>query len=144
MTTTTTINPYLLAPTADTGAQVIILGHNHLSKIDLNISCLHHTAAVLDCAYASATGAMGVIYRYIRGKLVLRGNTLVHRGMVYMIKGAIFLLSQTALKDLGVIPAAFSRIGKFGSIEQQGDGQDRFEVDGPYKIRYIEVEQVLR
>jgi hypothetical protein len=33
LTTTTTINPYLLAPTADTGAQVIILGHNHLTKI---------------------------------------------------------------------------------------------------------------
>ena len=39
LTTTTTINPYLSAPTADTGAQVIILGHNHLSKIGLNISC---------------------------------------------------------------------------------------------------------
>ena len=60
LTTTTTINPYLSAPTANTGAQVYILGHNHLSRIGLNISCLHRTAAVLDYANASATGAMGV------------------------------------------------------------------------------------
>ena len=61
---------------------------------------------------------------------------------VYLIEGDIFLLSQTALKDLGVIPTTFPRIGEFGGIEQQGDGRDRFEVDGPYNIRYIEVEQV--
>ena len=28
LATVTTVNPYLSAPTADTGAQVIILGHN--------------------------------------------------------------------------------------------------------------------
>ena len=48
---------------------------------------------------------MGVFYGCIRGKSVMTGTTLVHRGMVYMIEGDIFLLSQTALKDLGVIPA---------------------------------------
>jgi hypothetical protein len=57
LTTMTTINPYLTAPMANTGTQVIILGHNHLSKIGLNISCLHRTAAVLDCANASIRGA---------------------------------------------------------------------------------------
>ena len=93
---------------------------------------------------ASATGAMGVFYGCIRGKSVLKGNTLVHRGMVYVIEGDIFLLSQIALKDLGVIQAVLPRIGEFGGIEQQGDGQDRFEVDRPYNIRYIEVEHVLR
>jgi hypothetical protein len=138
LTTTTTINPYLSAP----GAQVIILGHNHLSKIGWNISCLHRTAAVLDCANASATRAMGVLYGCIRGKSALMGNTLVHRGIVHVIEGDIFLLSQTALKDLGVIPTTFPRIGEFGGIGQQGDAQDRFEVDGPYNIRYIEAEQV--
>ena len=75
---------------------------------------------------------------------MLTWNTLVHRGKVYVIEGDIFLLSQTALKDLGVIPTTFPRIGEFGGIEQQGDGWDRFEVDGPYNIRYIEVEQVMR
>ena len=57
LATATTVNPYLSAPTADTRAQLIIVGHNHLDKIGLNISCFHRTKAVLDCANASATGA---------------------------------------------------------------------------------------
>ena len=56
----------------------------------------------------------------------------------------IFLLSQRALKDLGVIPTTFPRIGEFGGKEQQGDRRDRLKVDGPYTIRYIELEQVPR
>ena len=136
----TTINPYLSAPTADTGAQVIILGHSHSSKIGLNISCLPRTATVLDCANASATGAMGVSYGCIRGKSGMTGKTMVHRGMVYVIEGDIFLLAQTALKDLGVIPAMFPRIGEFGGIEKQGDGLGRFEVDEKFNVRYIAAE----
>jgi hypothetical protein len=46
LTTTTIINPYLLVSTADTGAQVIILGHNHLNKVVLHIYCLHWTETV--------------------------------------------------------------------------------------------------
>ena len=45
---------------------------------------------------------------------------------------------------LGEIPTTSPRISEFGGIEQQGDGQDRFEVNGPYNIRYIEVEQIPR
>ena len=81
---------------------------------------------MLDCANASATGAMGVFYGCIRGRSALTGNTLIHRGMVYVIAGDIFLLLQTWLKDLGVIPTTFPRIGEFEGIEQQGDGKDRF------------------
>ena len=81
-TTTTTINPYLSAPTAHSGEQVIILWHNHLNKIGLNILCLHRTDAVLDCANASATVAMGMFHGCIRGKSVMTCKTLVHRGIV--------------------------------------------------------------
>ena len=56
---------------------------------------------------------MGVFFGCIRVKSMMTGKTLVHRGMVYVIEGDIFLLSQTALKDLGVIPAMFPRIGEF-------------------------------
>jgi hypothetical protein len=45
-------------------------------------------------------------------------------------------------REYPTLPTTFPRIGEFGGIEQQGDGRDRFEVDGPYNIRYIEVEQV--
>ena len=87
LVTVKTVNPYLLAPTADTGAQVIILGHNHLDNIGLNISCLHRTTAVLDCTNASATGAIGVFYGCIRGRSALTRKTLIHRGKVYVIGG---------------------------------------------------------
>ena len=115
----TMVSPYLTASTADTGAQVIILGHNHLDKVGLNISCLHRTETVMDCANATATGAMGVFFGCVRGKSAVTSKTLVHRGMVYVIEGDIILLSQTALKDLGVIPKTFPIIGKFG-----GEGRE--------------------
>ena len=62
MTITNMINPYLSVSTGDTGAQVIILGHNHLNKVGLNFSCLHRTETVMDCANATAKGAMGVFF----------------------------------------------------------------------------------
>ena len=70
------------------------------------------------------------------------GKTLVHRGMVYVIEGDIFHLSQTALKYLGVILLTFPRIGEFGGEEQRGDGQDRVEVDANFNLRYISVETI--
>ena len=79
----TVITPFVTASTADTGAQVIILGHNHLEKIGLDISCLHHTATVMDCTNSMVTGAMGVFFGCVRSKSALTGKTLVHRGMVY-------------------------------------------------------------
>jgi hypothetical protein len=81
------------------------------------------------------SGSAGLCKRiHQRGKSVMTGKTLAHRGMVYVIKGDIFLLSQTALTDLGVIPPTFPRIGEFGGIEHQGDGQDRFEVDEKFNL----------
>ena len=41
-----------------------------------------------------------------------------------MIEGDIVLLSQAALKDLGVIPKTFPMIGEFTGVEQIGDGCD--------------------
>ena len=82
MTTTTTVNPYLTVSTADTGAPVIILGHNHLNKMGLNISCLHRTETVMDCTNATAMWTMGVFFGCIRGKSAVTGKTLVHRGTV--------------------------------------------------------------
>jgi hypothetical protein len=81
---------------------------------------------------------VGVFKGCIRGRSALTGNTLIHIGMVYVIKGDICLLSHTALKDLGVIPTNFPRIGEFGGIAQQGDERDKFGVNGPYNIRYTE------
>ena len=82
----------------------------------------------------SATGAMGVFFGCVRGKSAVTWKTLVHRGMVYVIEEDIVLLSQTALKDLGVILKTFIMIGEFGGEEQQVDGHERFEVDANYNL----------
>ena len=119
---------------------MVILGHNHLEKLGLNISCLHRTDTVMDCANATAIGTMGVFFRCVRGKSAVTGKMLVHRGMVFVIEEATVLLSQTTLKDLGVIPQTFPMIVEFGGIEQQGNGYDRFEVDSKYNVRYIAAE----
>ena len=114
----------------------MILGHNHMKKLGLNISCLHRTETVMDCANDSVTGATGVFFGCTRGKFAVTGKTLVHRGMVYVIEGDIILLSQTAL---GVIPKTSPMIGEFGGEEQQGDGRDRFEVDANLPTCQLEV-----
>ena len=104
LTKSTIITPLFTASTADTAAQVIILGHNHLAKMGLNISCLHRTETVMDCANSTVTGAMGVFFGCVRGQSEVTGKMLVQREMVYVIEGDIVLLSQTALQNLGVIP----------------------------------------
>jgi hypothetical protein len=93
----TMVSPYLRASTAETGAQVIILGHNHLDKVGLNISCLHRTKTVMDCFNDTATGAMGVFFGCVRGKSAATGKMLVHRGMVYVIERRI-MMAMTELR----------------------------------------------
>ena len=61
---------------------------------------------------------------------------MVHRGMVYMIEGDVILLTQTALRDLGVIPREFPLIGQFGVIIQTDDGIDRLEAT-KFGVKYI-------
>ena len=41
----------------------------------------------MDCINDTATAAMGVFFGWIRGKSVVLGKTVVHRGMVYVIEG---------------------------------------------------------
>ena len=114
---------------------MIILAHNHLESIGLNMSCLHRTSTVMDFANSTATGAMGVFYGCIRGKSAPSGRTLVYRGMVYVIEGDIVLLSQAALKDLGVIPQSFPSIGECGGVEQIGDGRDNLQIDSNLNVK---------
>ena len=57
----------------------------------MNISCLHPTETVMDCANVTATCALKVFFGYIRGKSAVTGKTLVHRRMMYVIEGDIIL-----------------------------------------------------
>ena len=127
---------YTVTSTADTGAKTNILGLNHLNKIGLTVSCLHRTPTVLDCANATVSDVIGVFLGCIRGECKTTGKTMVHRGMIYVIEGDVVLLSQTALKDLGVIPREFSLIGQFDGITQTNDGMDRFKAN-QHGLKYI-------
>ena len=68
---------------------------------------------------------------------------LVHKGMVYVIEGDIVFLSQTALRNLGVIPKMFPMIGELGGVEQQGNGSDIVEIDSKFNFRYIAADPVV-
>ena len=124
--------PHQVTATTDTGAQAIIMGHTHLEKMGLDMSSLHMSSVTMDCANSTAMNALGVFYGYIRGKCRVTGNTLLHRGMVYVVEGDIVLLSETALKDLGVIPVNFPQIGQFGGTIEPDDGMCRFDQNMQY------------
>jgi uncharacterized membrane protein required for colicin V production len=66
-----------------------VIGDEHLESMGLDIS----NNMVLR--------TLGVFFGYIRGKSVLTVEILLHRGMLYVVKGSIMLLSDTALRDLG-------------------------------------------
>jgi hypothetical protein len=91
--------PYLFRPTADTGALATVLGDEHLGKLGMDITCLHCSKVTMDCANNTVLDTIGVFFGYIRGTSVTTGETLYHRGMVYMEKGSIMLLSETALPE---------------------------------------------
>ena len=57
-----------LTSTADTGAQVCVLGTDHLEGFGLEVKHLLRTRMKLNCANAAAAGMLGVFYARIRGK----------------------------------------------------------------------------
>ena len=129
------LQPYVAASTADTGAQA-----NILNKLGLNIGCLHRSATIMDCANSSQPEVIGAFLGCIRGSCEITGRTMVNRSMVYVIEGDIILLSQTALRDLGVISKEFPRIGQFKGTVQKGDGMDMIQTGmfgGKFGIKYI-------
>ena len=124
--------PVKFSPIADTGAQANVLGDEHLEKIGMNSASLHPTRVTMDCANKTSLEAYGVFLGYFRGKCRKTGRTLLHRGLVYVVVGSVILLSEAALKDLGVIPQSFPEIGAFGGNEELTDGTCRFTADGKF------------
>ena len=84
----------MLSPTADTGAEANVLGDEHLEQLGLNTSYLYPSKVTKN---QTQLHTIGVFFGYIRGKSVTTGEVLVHRGMVYVVKGNAMLLSETAL-----------------------------------------------
>ena len=101
MNMSTTVNPYLTVSTADTEAQVIFLGHNHLEKVGLNNSCLHRTETLMYCINDTAMGAMGVIFGCIRGKSAVTRKTLCTEGWCTRSRGISFYYHKQPLRTWG-------------------------------------------
>jgi hypothetical protein len=126
-----------LTSTADTGAQVNVLGTDYLEGFGLEIKHLLRTRMELNCANAAPTGMLGVFYARIKGKHYKTGNMIETKAMLYVIEGDVCLLSRKTLKPLGCLPGGFPRVGELleaatvKSIEpvDTGDGQDGDEAD---------------
>ena len=121
------IMPYMIKAITDTGAQANVMGDKHLKEIGMDTTCLYPTSVTMDCPNDMKLDAIGVFFAYIRAKSPITNDTLLHRGMVYVVKGDILLLSETALIDLGIIPENFPQVGQFGGYKQPDDGIVSFD-----------------
>ena len=133
------IQPHDINWTADSGAQVTVLGDKHIEYIGLDISSLYPSSMSLGCANYTKSNCLGVFFGRIRGKCPRTGREMIHKGMVYVIPGDITLISDKALQDLGILPKEFPVIGQFGgkmnTVSNLVTIQD---YDGPSKGRLKE------
>ena len=125
--------PHKVMAITDTGAQATVMGDKHLHGIGFDRFSLHATTVTMDCPNNVKLDAFGVFFGYIRAKCPNTGDTLLHRGMVYVVKGDIMLLSESALMDLGIIPRTFPQVGQFGGYKQPDDGIVTFSPEGIYQ-----------
>ena len=116
------IMPNKVIAITDTGAQATVMGEEHLKDIGMDRFSLYPTTVTMDCPNNMKLKSLGVFYGYIRAKCSETQNVLLHRGMVYVVKGDIMLLSESALMDLGIIPRDFPRVGQFGGNKQPDNG----------------------
>merc|ERR1712215_655134 len=99
--------------TADTGAQVNILGVNHIQKLGLKVNCLLKTKMVVNCANDTPVDILGVFYARIQAKHRTTGKYILLKSMVYVMEESSILLSRKTLQDFGCIPPDFPEAGQF-------------------------------
>ena len=80
--------------TADTGAQVDVIGTDHVER-------------------NSPAGNLGVFFARVKGKHYKTGNLVEVKTMMHVIKGDTMLLSRRSLWKLGVVEDEFPHIGKY-------------------------------
>ena len=99
--------------TADTGAQVNIIGVHHIQKLGLEVNCLLRTRMVVNCANDTLGGILGVFYARIEAKHSTTGQMIQLRSMVYVMEGSSVLLSRKTLQEFGCISPDFPETGQF-------------------------------
>ena len=80
--------------TADTGAQVDVIGTDHVER-------------------NSPAGNLGVFFARVKGKHYKTGNLVEVKTMMHVIKSDTMLLSRRSLWKLGVVEDEFPQIGKY-------------------------------
>ena len=98
--------------TADSGAQVTTCNVDKLSLLGLKRKDLLSTAVGLECANKEDANVLGVFI----GKVLADddcGNSIKVQSLVYVMKHGGDLLSQEVLRELGVLPPEFPKVGQF-------------------------------
>ena len=111
-------NPPEVSLTADTGAQVICCGRDKLKKIGLSEKNLLKTSTGLECANSQDANVLGTFFGIIRGTSD-KGQQIVVKALVYVLRKGGDLLSLTCLRQLGVIGEDFPKIGAFPGVVPQ-------------------------
>ena len=100
-----------LTATADSGAQVDVIGTDHLKGLGLGISNLLRSRMTINCANNNPAGNLGVFFAKIKANHYKTGKLIETKSMVFVIEGDTVLLST--LRELGCIDDDFPEVGKW-------------------------------
>jgi hypothetical protein len=81
-----------LTSTADTGAQVNVLGTDHLEGFGMRVDYLLRSRMELNCANAARAGTLGIFLTRIKGKHCKTGKLIETKAMVYVIERHFFII----------------------------------------------------
>ena len=102
-----------LSATADSGAQVDVIGTDHLRGLGLRVSLLLRSRMTINCANNNPAGNLGVFFAKIKATHYKTGELIETKSMVFVIEGDTVLLSKRTLRVLGCIDDDFPQVGKW-------------------------------
>ena len=115
--------------TADSGAQVTAYNVDKLPLLGLSKKDLLSTAVGLECANKEDANVLGVFI----GRVLAKGDdgkTITVQSLVYVMKHGGDLLSREVLKQLGVLPPEFPKVGQFSGGQVETSRVDKLGVSG--------------
>jgi hypothetical protein len=116
---------------------VTVLGHNHLAKMGLNISCMHRTNMVMDCANLMVTG-YGVVLWMRTGTIRCNWQDASTQSDGLCDRKRHW----SPIADSTEEPKMFPMIGEFGGVEQCY-GSDRLRIDSKFNVKYIATDPLV-
>ena len=92
--------PHKVIAITDTGAQATVMGEEHLKDIGMDRFSLYPTTVTMDCPNNMRLKALGVFFGYIRARCSETWDVLLHRGMVYVVKGGHYVVIRVSFDGL--------------------------------------------